>query len=182
MSRELRILVVALVGVVVLFFAISAILPQRWQVESSVQMPAPASRVRPLLGDFAAWQRWATLEGTVRSDTQVRVEGAPDTVGHQIVWQAQNRQARLLLTRVADDGVEYDFLTQLGDADQQLVMGHGGLTVAADGERCVVRWRDEGRATGFTERWFAWFGAQQEAARKFQEGSLARLRVQLEGK
>jgi hypothetical protein len=182
MSRELRIALVAIVGVVALFFTVSSILPSSWQVESRVLLPVAPAKVLPLLADFGAWQQWATLEGTMRADTKARIEGAPGTVGHQLVWDSNQRQAALVLTAVRDDGVEYDFRTRLGGEGELVAMGHGTLRVSADGERSSLVWRDEGRAEAFTERWFAWFGAQQEAARKFQEASLARLRVRLEGK
>ena len=38
MSREMRILVVAIAAVVALYFALGEVLPNRWQVESTAQM------------------------------------------------------------------------------------------------------------------------------------------------
>ena len=42
--------------------------------------------------------------------------------------------------------------------------------------------RDVGVVASFAARWFAWFGAQQDAYQRFQESSLAGLRVAVEGK
>jgi hypothetical protein len=182
MSKELRILVAALVAVAALYFVVGALLPAEWQVESSLRLPAPPARVQPLLADFGSWQRWATLEGTVRSDTKVAVEGAPATAGHRLVWRAADREAMLRLLQVGEGLVEYEFLTRMLSAEELAPLGRGRLTVTADGDGCIVSWRDTGRAGAFHERWFAWFGAQQEAARKFQAASLARLKLQLEGK
>ena len=46
----------------------------------------------------------------------------------------------------------------------------------------MVHWRESGSVAGFTERWFAWFGAQQDSQRRFQEASLAGLRGALDAK
>jgi hypothetical protein len=179
--RELRILAIAVAAVVAIYFGVGALLPDQWQVESSLRMPAPPARVQPLLADFQAWLQWATLEGTARSDTTVAVENPPATVGHRIVWRSAGREAMLVLTRVGEGVVEYDFLSRMDAAEELAPIEHGTLTVAAEGDGSLVRWREVGRVDAFHRRWFAWFGAQQEAARKFQEASLARLKVRLEG-
>lgn len=182
MSRELRLAVVALVGVVALYFAVGSILPQTWSVETSSRLPGPPERIVPLLADFNAWQRWSTLAGTARSDTTVTIEGEPGKPGHQLVWRSSGNEAMLKLARVGQDGIDYDFLSRLGKEGEVQPHGHGEMRLKADGKETVLQWRDSSVVAGFTERWFAWFGAQQEAAKQFQEASLAKLRVELEGK
>jgi hypothetical protein len=179
MSRELRILIAAIGGVVVLYFAVGSILPQQWQVESSIRLAAPPAQVMPLLSDFGKWQQWSTIGATARADTRVDVEGPPGQVGHRLAWRQGGNRAMLQLTRVGDDGVEYDFLTALGEGSELRAHGHGVLRVEPTGEGSVVHWRDSSRVDGFTERWFAWFGSQQEAARAFQQASLEGLRQAL---
>ncbi len=182
MSTELRVFLVAMVGVIALYFGLGSVLPQEWHVESSIEVPAPPARIVPLLGDFNAWQRWSDLGQTERPDTKVIIDGTPGNVGHQLLWRAPANEAALRLSRVAADGVEYDFMARLGTGQLLEPQGHGAITIEAIGDGSRIRWRDDCRVVGFQNRWFAWFGAQQEAAHKFQEASLARLRTQLEGK
>ena len=95
MYRELRIAVVALCGVVLIYFALGSFLPSTWSVQSEQVMPAPKDRVLPLLSDFRSWQTWTTVAGTERSDTKVEVEGDAATVGHLIRWRSNSNEAAL---------------------------------------------------------------------------------------
>lgn len=182
LSRELRIAVVALCGVVLIYFALGSCLPSTWSVQSEQVMPAPKDRVLPLLSDFRSWQTWTTVAGTERSDTKVEVEGDAATVGHLIRWRSNSNEAALRLAVVRADGVDYEFLSRLGKDGELRVRGRGSLTAATNEQGTVVTWRDESMLDGLTERWFAWFGAQQETAKQFQEASLSKLRMQLETK
>jgi Polyketide cyclase / dehydrase and lipid transport len=181
MPREMRILVVTVAGVAVLFFALGSVLPDQWQVESTMRLPAQRARVVPLLQDFGKWQQWSSIASIERADTPAAVEGQPGTVGHQLVWRSADGEAALRLSRAGDDGIAYDFLSRLG-TEELRVQGHGDITVNPDGDGCLVRWRDVGVVASFAARWFAWFGAQQDAYQRFQESSLAGLRVAVEGK
>ena len=179
MSLERRIFLLALVGIVVVFFGVGSLLPDRWDVETQVTLPATPEKVVSLLSDFGAWQRWSTVNSTVRSDTQVSIEGEAGQPGHSLVWTTGQSSAQLRLTKVDDQGVHYDFLIRGGaDQDEQL-RGQGSIQVTGDGTGSVAVWHD-GSEVSFIKRWFAWFGAQQEAARLFQESSFARLRQELE--
>lgn len=182
MARELRIAFVALVGVVLLFFALSAALPRSWQVESAIEVPVPPERVAPLIGDLGQWRQWSTIDATQRTDTKIAVEGTASTPGQSIVWRGNGGEAVLRLTRADAAGVDYEYLTRLSGDGEFVTRGSGTLQVTASNGGSTVRWRDAGRADGMFERWFAWFGAQQNAYREFQEASLTRLRAKLEGK
>ena len=180
MGRETRVFLVAVVGVIALWFAIGSILPKSWQVETTVSLKVTPEAVLPLLGSYSAWREWTALGTTERANTKVEVEGQPSAVGHQIAWRSAENEAVLRLTKSDQQGVEYDFLTRVGGETQLRRQGHGSIAVAPAEGGCRVTWRDESMTESFTERWFAWFGAQQEAARKFQETSLGNLRGRLE--
>lgn len=182
MHRELRIFLITVVAVIGLYIGLGSTLPQRWEVETSAELPAPPEKVLPMLRDFQSWLQWSTLSGTERGDVKMVVEGAPGTVGHQLAWRSPNNEAALVLTRVADDGVAYDLKMRVGNGGQERVQGQGSLLVVASGSGSHLRWRDDFVVDSIHERWFAWFGAQQDSQRKFQESSIARLRTSLEGK
>ena len=181
MSRELRVFVAALVFVLMVWFGVGALLPRAWPVETRTTLRASPAAVLPLLQSFAAWRQWSALGTTERPDTSISVEGEPGTVGHRIVWRSGPNEAAFVLTAVGPSGVEYDFLNRVGQGQTLARQEHGSIAVAAAGEQCSVLWRDEILAAALPERWFAWFGARQDAVRKFQDASLAGLRARLEG-
>ena len=73
MSLELRIGLVAVVGVIALYFGLGSLLPTTWQVESTGFVPAPPARVVPMLADFGSWKDWSTIAGTERTDTRIEI-------------------------------------------------------------------------------------------------------------
>jgi hypothetical protein len=177
MGRETRVFLVAVVGVIVLWFAIGGILPKSWQVETTMTLKAAPQAVLPLLGDYEKWREWTALGTTERANTKVAVEGKPCEPGHQISWRSEANEAVLRLTRCDAQGVEYDFLTRLSGEKDLRAQGHGAIAIAPVDGGCSITWRDSSETVSFTERWFAWFGAQQDAARKFQQMSLGKLRA-----
>lgn len=182
MSLELRVFLVAIVGVVALWFGISSILPQQWQVETTISVPAPPGRVLPLLRDFGAWRRWSTISTAQRADTKVAVEGEPGQAGHRLTWQTGGNQGELRMVAAGPEGVDYEVWSRLGVGTTPVRIGTGAIRVAPEDGGSRIVWRDQGRAEAFVDRWFAWFGAQQEGVRQMQESGLTRLRVELEEK
>ncbi|MGE3173062.1 MAG: SRPBCC family protein [Planctomycetota bacterium] len=181
MSREVRVLVAAIAGVILLFFGLGSALADRWQVVTAQTMPAPPERVLPLVRDFQAWRDWSALSMTERADTKVSIEGEPGTVGHSLVWRSGREEAALRLTRVDTSGIEWEFLSKLAGEDLR-VRGKGSLRVVGEGQGSRVTWTDESEVDGLLGRWFAWFGAQQDSQRRFQDASLSGLRSKLEGR
>ena len=181
MGRELRVFVAACAGTVALWFGVGAVIPDHYEVATRVAIAAPPEQVVPLLADFRSWREWSALTSTVRADTEFRVEGDAGVPGHRIVWRAGSQEALLQLTAAGAGGIEYDFLSRV-DGDSAVVKhGHGSITARSNGAGSEVEWREEMWPQGL-QRWFAWFGAQQDAVRKFQESSLGALRMRLEPK
>jgi hypothetical protein len=181
MGRELRVFVAALAGTVALWFGVGAVIPDHYQVRTKVAIAAPPERVVPLLADFRSWRDWSALASTVRADTEFGVEGDAGVPGHRIVWRAGSQTAVLQLTAAGAGGIEYDFLSREGGDGAAVRHGHGVITARSNGVGSEVEWSEEMWPQGL-QRWFAWFGAQQEAVRRFQETSLGALRTRLEPK
>ena len=180
MSRELRLFLVALVGVIMVFVGVSALLPDGWTVQSSQSMPASKERVVAMFADFNGWTRWSPIASTKRTDTEVSIEGEPGQVGHQLRWLSGPSEAVLRLQRVDEDGVDYEFLSRINPDEELLPYGAGQIVVTPEGDGSRVTWSESGRVGGYLHRWFVWFGAQQKTQEQFQEASLANLRHELE--
>jgi uncharacterized protein YndB with AHSA1/START domain len=179
MGRELRVFVAAVAGTVALWFGVGAVIPDHYEVATTITIAAPPERVVPLLADFRSWRDWSALASTVRADTEFRVEGDAGVPGHRIVWRAGSQEALLQLTAAGAGGIEYDFLSRVDQDSAMTRHGHGFITAHADGAGSAVAWREEMWPQGL-QRWFAWFGAQQDAVRRFQAASLGALRARFE--
>ena len=180
MSRELRLFLVALVGVLMVFVGVSALLPEGWTVQSSQTMPADKERVVAMFADFNGWKRWSPIASTGRSDTEIFVEGEPGQVGHQLRWISGPSEALLRLERVGVDGVDYQFLSRINPEEEMQPYGQGQILVTSEGDGSRVTWRENGTVGGYLHRWFVWFGAQQKTQQQFQEASLTNLLFELE--
>lgn len=179
MSLEARIAVVALAGMVLLYFALGSFLPEKWVVETQRQVAAPPEQVVPLFADFGTWESWAAVAGTERANTKIEIDGKAGEVGHAIRWRANQNEASMRLSAVHADGIDYEFLSRLGAETESRLRGRGSLRAEKNEHGSLVRWKDEILLGGLAERWFAWFGAQQEMQARFQESSLSKLQIRV---
>jgi hypothetical protein len=183
-----RAMALAMAGMVVVFFAVGALLTDRWHVETvrTIRGEAGAGAVRALLCDFSTWPVWSSMNANLGPQTQHRVEGDAAAVGHRIVWTGAAGRAALRLTEVADGAIGYEFTVQRPDDAEATPRGRGRITWRAngtgDGGGVEVRWRDESDLRTYAERWFGWFGAIQESVRQIQQTSLAGLQEAVEAR
>lgn len=182
MSLEVRIAVVALAGMVLLYFALGSFLPQNWTVQTQRQVTSQPEAVVPLFADFGTWESWAAVAGTERGDTKIEIDGKAGEVGHAIRWRANQNEATMRLSAVHADGIDYEFYSRLGKDTEPRLRGRGSLRATKNEYGSMVVWKDEILLDGLAERWFAWFGAQQEMQARFQEASLSKLQIRTEPK
>lgn len=172
-----RSLVLALAGMVVVFFGVGAMLADRWHVEVSMTVNAGEDRVRALLHDFATWEDWSSLNANLGAGTRREVSGQAGTKGHCIRWSGPLGIATLTMTAVDARSVGYDFHQQDPGETTSRSLGRGTVTWQAGqaGSPCTVTWRDEGTWDNVVLRWWGWFGAVQEHVKQIQITSLAGL-------
>lgn len=173
-------MVLALGGMVVVFFVVGALLADRWFVENQRTIAAPPAVVGKLLGDFDAWEKWSTMKVTLGPQVTRTVEGAPGTVGHRVAWSGVEGGASLTLATVEDGRLVYEYHSRRGAEAQAFLAGRGIITFRADGAGTLVTWRDEGTWDNYPMRWVGWFGGLQERIRQIQTSSLEGLQHAVE--
>ncbi|MBM4063003.1 MAG: hypothetical protein FJ265_18195 [Planctomycetes bacterium] len=179
-ANVLKTFVLALAGMVGIFFGVGALLADRWVVESVRTVTAPPARVAPLLGDFEAWERWSTMRLTLGPQVQRTVEGEPGRPGHRVVWSGAAGRASLTIVRADAGAIAYEYHSHARDDAAPQLAGTGSITIAAEGEGTRVTWRDEGSWPDYAGRWFGWFGGLQVRVQQIQTTSLAGLQEALE--
>ena len=177
-GHVLKTMALALAGMVLVFFAVGALLVDSWHVETSLTMKAPPARLVELVGNFDVWEKWSAMKVTLGPQDQRQVTGAPGTVGHKVSWKGREGEAVLSLTKVDADGVHYDYHSQRPGEATMTLAGQGRVTWRTDGGATKVVWFDESSwaqqplMNRFAGRWIAWFGGIQERVRQIQTSSL----------
>lgn len=176
MNFALKVIVLVAAGVVLVLLGVGMLLPSRWQVDSTQVIAAPRERVLGRLQDLASWPQWSTFRADLGPNTRLQAEGQAGTAGQRLVWSGAQGQAVLQLTRCDPEGVDYEFsMVSAGEA-APTPLGHGVVRVRPRDDGAEVSWRDEHELDSIALRWFAWFGALQEAVRRIQQTSLEGLR------
>jgi hypothetical protein len=166
-------IVFALAGAILVFLLLGQMLADEWHVETRRTIAATPADIAAVVHDFGTWHEWSSADVNLGPQTTRRVDGEPGTVGHRIVWQGPKGTSTLLLSRVDQNGVEYTFRNELdGQPSGPSLRGGGTIQWAADGNGCVITWRDAGEWDSLAGRWIGWFGALQEKLRQWQGSSL----------
>ncbi len=132
------IMAIALVFAILAF--ISFFMESSWQVERSVVIDAPKSRIFPYLNRLKNWYLWTPWTREIDSTLEWSYEGPDAGVGAIAYWEGLD-VARGRVEIIKSDpakGVEYTLL--LGGNFQ----AHGELSMKEVGQSVEVTWRDSG--------------------------------------
>ncbi|MBM3975305.1 MAG: hypothetical protein FJ301_14520 [Planctomycetes bacterium] len=171
-----RCAVFSLAGLVLVFYGVGALLRDRWSVTSERPVPGAPATVAALVGDLHTWERWAAVQVELGPNTTRAVTGDAGKPGQRLVWNGPRGVAALEVTALDAAGMSYAIGFEVADGGHKAT---GRVEWAADGDRCRVRWRDEGVHANLFLRWFGWFGALQERVQQFQAASFAGLEQEL---
>jgi uncharacterized protein YndB with AHSA1/START domain len=105
----LMIFLYAFAGLVVLVLIIAMLLPGKYDVEKTIIINAPASKVFDHVGDlhhFREWNPWQRMD----PDPKSHIEGTPKTVGHKYNWTGKKIGVGSLTIRkvVPDTSIDFD--------------------------------------------------------------------------
>jgi hypothetical protein len=172
-----RSLVLALAGMVLVYFGVGAMLADRWVVETARTVTAGEDRVRALVQDFARWEDWSSLKANLGAGTRREIGGQPGTAGHRITWSGPLGIATLTMTAADARSIGYDFHLQDPDEAAPRLRGRGTVAWQPEGQgaSCKVTWHEDVLLDSLPMRWFGWFGALQEHIKQIQGTSLAGL-------
>jgi hypothetical protein len=171
-----RCAVFSLAGLILVFYGVGALLRDRWSVISERPVPGSAAAVAALVGDLRSWERWAAVQVELGPNTTRAVSGEAGKPGQRLVWTGPRGTAALEVTAIDAAGMSYAIGFEVADGGKKAT---GRVEWVAEGDRCRVRWRDEGVHADLFLRWFGWFGALQERVLQFQAASFAGLEQEL---
>lgn len=86
--KILKVLAVVVIGIVVLFFGVAAVLPGSYTLERSVEIAAPPALVYARVVDYNAWLDWSPwpkMDPAAKHD----IAGEPGTVGMTWTWSGE---------------------------------------------------------------------------------------------
>lgn len=171
-NNVLWVLVMALLGMICVFFGVGFLLTEHWHVETTRSLQGTPAAFAGKLGDFSTWASWADFKADLGPQTERVVEGTPGQVGHRVRWQGPAGQASLELAVVEANRIEYVFRTRPTGESADLTAGRGSVRWQAGATTTEVTWRDEGTWPNLAGRWVGWFGGLQERVRQIQTSSL----------
>ena len=179
MNFALKVIVLVAAGIALVMLGVGMLLPTRWQVTTTQVIAAPPASVLARLQDMASWPQWSTFRAELGPNTRLQSEGNAGTVDQKLTWSGAGGQATLAMTRCDQNGIDYQFTMRSTGESGVTPLGHGSVQVTVHRDGSEVVWRDDHDLESVALRWFAWFGALQEAVRRIQQTSLEGLRQSL---
>lgn len=169
----LRTTVFTLAAVVVVYFAVGAILADHWDVSTTRVIEARPAEVARLVRDLRQWPEWSALQLELGKPTTHEIEGEAGAVGQRQTWRGPMGTGTLELTRIAEGAVDYRFAYRFGPGENPNGgQTTGSITWRADPDGCRVSWSEHGELGSWIARWSGWFGHVQEAVKRVQGASL----------
>jgi Polyketide cyclase / dehydrase and lipid transport len=138
MKQVFLMVAAAICGVAVLFVVAGLILPNRWNVERSVLVHAPAARIHPFVEDLRAWSEWEQAR-----DATLKFEYAGPQRGKGASRSYQSQYAGTGSTTITESdperGVHFE-----SKVNSDVATARGAITYHVEGTATRVTWRDEG--------------------------------------
>ncbi len=102
------IVVYIIAGLIILVLIIAALLPSKYNVETSAIIKRPRKEVMDKVGDFnyfSKWNPWQQMEPSAN----YKITGTPKTPGAQYAWKGKKiGEGRYILTGIDDKHIHYD--------------------------------------------------------------------------
>jgi uncharacterized protein YndB with AHSA1/START domain len=143
-----------LVILAIFFAGIALLLPERFKVERSVEIDAPAPTVYALIADPREWRKWAVWN---QRDPGMRIDysGARSGKGAIWSWQSKSEGSGTMEFTEAIEGAGIVYTLVLADFGMQ---SKGQLAIVPSGQGVRVLWSNEGElGLNPLHRWFGAF-------------------------
>jgi len=179
--KVLKIVLVVALVLAVLVVGIGLALPRDWNVERSILIQAPPSKIHPWVEAPSRWNDWFAWE-EMKSDPTYKVwtSGPEKGVGATYQWTGDAAgRGRIVIT--SSDPASGVYLDEWIEADPAGEKNASGTIVytAADGGATRVTWSDQGKLPpvvgGFVR------GLVSDAIGQAFEKGLANLKTKVEG-
>lgn len=172
-------LVVAIIlAVVAAFLLVLAFRPNRFRVQRSVTVAAPAETIYPLIADFHAdgWGRWSPWEG-IDPDLKRSYSGADAGLGAVYAWEGDNKvgSGRMEIVRAHPRrlDIQLDFYKPMKNSSL------AEFTIDQAGADQIVTWTMSGPVPYFARAFHLLFNMDKMIGGQFDQG-LQKLKAQAE--
>jgi hypothetical protein len=152
--KPLNRVVVAVVGVVVLLFAIGFALPTTWHAEQTILIQSPPTAIYPWIASFKeGWITWSPFGIAADPGMHIAYDGPVSGVGATQRWTASKKGDGQMRIVAADpqQGVRYQ-LTMVNGFN---ISGH--IALSPEGANTRVVWTDDGEFTNPVSRYLGLF-------------------------
>jgi polyketide cyclase/dehydrase/lipid transport protein len=137
---------IVVAALIVLCLVIGLFLPRQWDVERSILVNAPRSKIHPWVESPARWNDWFALE-EMKSDPNYRVStsGPEKGVGATYEWSggASGRGRIVIAESDVRSGVQFDEWIEVDATEPKNGTGRIVYSDAPDGSTRVT-WSDQG--------------------------------------
>jgi uncharacterized protein YndB with AHSA1/START domain len=172
MKKVLVTIGAVLIGLVIVAFAVGALLPADWSVERSITIAAPPQKIYPLIANFkTGWQQWNPWQ---EPTMKIHYAGPDEGVGATQRWEGGDTNGGdiRIVKAVPFDGIE--FALRFGSFPID-----GKIALKPEGGMTRVTWTDRGRISGPVIYRFMRFMLERFVGQPMDRG-LAKLKQQAE--
>lgn len=149
--KALKILVLAIVGLVGLLLIIAAFLPAEYRIERSVMIEAHPEVVFDYVADFHRWSNWSPWE-PLDPEADITISGDGTGVGAIMSWDGEIMgKGSLTFTGITRPT---EVRSRLVFTDPYAMSSEDVWTLEAVEGGTLLTWSDEGTLSWPLERWF----------------------------
>jgi hypothetical protein len=176
--KILKRIVLAFVGLVVLFLLVGLILPSKYHVQRAVVVQAKPETIFPWINNLKKWPEWSAWTKEKDATLNYTYEGPEEGAGAISRWEGKKMGEGMMriIESGTNTGAKYDLSFEHGRYRSIAV-----ITFEPQGESTRVIWNNDGDLGGNPiSRYFGLF-MERMIGPDFEEG-LAKLKVKAEGK
>jgi uncharacterized protein YndB with AHSA1/START domain len=148
--KALKILLIAIFGLLGLLLLIAAFLPDEYRVERSTVINAPPETVFEYVADFGHWSSWSPWQ-PLDPDAEITITAPGKGAGAVMTWDGEIMgKGNLTYT---DVNPPHEVRSKLVFTDPYEMTSTDVWTFEAVGEGTKITWSDEGTLSWPLERW-----------------------------
>ncbi len=134
LSRILVVIAVGSIAVLAALFVLAFTVDGKWDVEESVLVNVPASRIYPLVSSTVAWERWSIWNEVDMPSMKREFKGPALGVGSTVEWDRGLISGVTRISSVADDqqigfSISFDQRREFAEGRIVLRNAEGGTEV-----------------------------------------------------
>lgn len=163
----MKYLAIGLISAALVFFLVSAFLPNEYEIERELVIPAEVEVLYDTIADLTTWPAWSAWNREIDPDASWLFEGKSG-VGNVMQWDGPELGQGRLEIVAANSPKLVTYVLTMPDGS---LASRGSFELVDEGSATRVRWIQSGDLPGLRMRWVGlffddWLGTQFEASLK----------------